>query len=231
MADEPTLLVVEDEVAMTKVLTASMTARGYRVVAARTGEEGLVLAASDPPAVVVLDLGLPDIDGLEVCRRIRGWSEVPIIVLTADGSEQRKVDALDCGADDYVTKPFSMPELLARVRVATRHAARITDPDVLDVGDLHIDVGAHQVTLAGSHLDLTPKQFGFLTLLAKRPGMVVTHRAILEKVWGPRDVHHIEYVRIFAAQLRRKLGEAPGSPRLLTEPGVGYRLVASPPEP
>jgi two-component system, OmpR family, KDP operon response regulator KdpE len=226
VGDAPTLLVVEDEPAMTRVLTTSMTARGYRVVSAATGEEGLVLAALDPPAVVVLDLGLPDIDGLEVCRRIRQWSEVPIIVLTADGSEQRKIDALDGGADDYVTKPFSMPELLARVRVATRHGARITDTDVLEVADLRIDVGAHQVTLGGERVDFTPKEFEFLALLARRPGLVVSHRAILEKVWGPEDVDHTEYVRIYAAQLRRKLGHSPSSPRLLTEPGVGYRLSA-----
>jgi two-component system KDP operon response regulator KdpE len=233
MDDQPDapLLVIEDEPAMAKVLTASLGSRGYRVTHAATGEEGLVLAATDPPAIVVLDLGLPDIDGLEVCRRIRSWSEVPIVVLTADGSEARKVQALDDGADDYVTKPFSMPELMARIRVALRHGARSSPPDeaILTVGDICVDVSRHEVTVAGERIDLTPKEFEFLALLARRPGRVFTHRAILEHVWGPREVKHTEYVRVFAAQLRRKLDDDPAAPRLVTEPGVGYRLMEADP--
>jgi two-component system KDP operon response regulator KdpE len=223
----PKLLLVEDQLSMAKVLTASLRARGYEVVRAATGEEGLILAATDLPAAIVLDLGLPDIDGLEVCRRIREWSEVPIVVLTADGSERRKIDALDDGADDYVTKPFSMPELLARIRVALRHGERRGAPEdpVLVVGDVRVDRGAHTVTVGGRTVDLTPKEFDFLALLAAHPGRVLTHRAILEQVWGPDDVRHTEYVRVYAAQIRKKLDESPNNPRLVTEPGVGYRLV------
>ena len=212
---------------MAKVLIASLRARGFAVRHASSGEEGLVMAADDPPDVVVLDLGLPDIDGLEVCRRIREWSEMPIVVLTADGSERRKVEALDGGADDYVTKPFSMPELMARIRVALRHGDRRTAPEdpVLVVGDVTVDRGRHSVTVAGHAVDFTPKEFDFLALLAENPGRVLTHRVILERVWGPADVRHTEYVRVYAAQIRKKLGESADAPRLVTEPGVGYRLV------
>ena len=212
---------------MAKVLIASLRARGFEVRHASSGEDGLVLAAAEPPDVVVLDLGLPDIDGLEVCRRIREWSEVPIVVLTADGSERRKVDALDGGADDYVTKPFSMPELMARIRVALRHGARRSAPEdpVLVVGDVIVDRGRHAVTVGGRPVDFTPKEFDFLALLASHPGRVLTHRVILERVWGPSEVRHTEYVRVYAAQIRKKLEESPEAPRLVTEPGVGYRLV------
>ena len=222
-----TLLLIEDQASMAKVLTTSLRARGFAVRHASTGEEGLVLAATDLPDVVVLDLGLPDIDGLAVCRRLREWSEVPIVVLTADGSEQRKVEALDDGADDYVTKPFSMPELMARIRVALRHGDRRSAPEdpVVVVGDVTIDRGGHTVTVAGRPVDFTPKEFDFLALLAASPGRVLTHRAILENVWGPTEVRHTEYVRVYAAQIRKKLDEDPESPRLVTEPGVGYRLV------
>lgn len=222
-----TLLLIEDQTSMAKVLTTSLRARGFAVRHATTGEEGLVLAATDLPDVVVLDLGLPDIDGLAVCRRLREWSEVPIVVLTADGSERRKVEALDDGADDYVTKPFSMPELMARIRVALRHGDRRGAPEdpVLVVGDVTVDRGGHTVTVAGRPVDFTPKEFDFLALLAASPGRVLTHRAILENVWGPTELRHTEYVRVYAAQIRKKLDEDPESPRLVTEPGIGYRLV------
>jgi two-component system KDP operon response regulator KdpE len=227
MAEPEALLVIEDEPAMSKVLATSLTARGYEVTSAATGEEGLVLVATNPPAVVVLDLGLPDIDGIEVCRRIRTWSEVPIIVLTADGAEHRKIDALDEGADDYVTKPFSMPELLARVRVALRHRRSHDQQEqaVLVVGDVAIDLVNHLATVGGRPLDLTPKEFEFLAVLARHPGRAMTHRVILEKVWGPGEVRHTEYLRTYINQLRRKLDDDPASPRLVTEPGIGYRLV------
>jgi two-component system KDP operon response regulator KdpE len=187
-----------------------------------------VIALRKPDAVV-LDLNLPDIDGVEVCRRVRQWSEVPIVVLSAEGSEQRKVLALDEGADDYVTKPFSMAELLARVRVALRHRRRAggpaVDSAVLEVGDLRLDVARHEVTAAGRPVDLTPKEFAFLALLARWPGRVLTHRAILQEVWGPEYGTETQYLRVYASQLRKKLVDDPERPRLVTEPGVGYRLL------
>jgi two-component system KDP operon response regulator KdpE len=225
-----TVLVVDDEAAIVRALKAALTARGYHVLTAATGQLALDTTALQSPDVVVLDLGLPDIDGVEVCRRIREWSEVPIVVLSAEGSDERKVLALDVGADDYVTKPFSMPELLARVRVAIRHhAARLPDggppPAVLVVGDLVVDIAHHQVTVRGRTVDLTPKEFDFLTVLARHPGRVLTHRTILQEVWGPEYGTETQYLRVYASQLRRKLRDDPARPRLVTEPGVGYRLV------
>jgi two-component system KDP operon response regulator KdpE len=225
-----TVLVVDDEAAIVRALKAALTARGYHVLTAATGQLALDTTALESPDVVVLDLGLPDIDGVEVCRRIREWSEVPIVVLSAEGSDERKVLALDVGADDYVTTPFSMPELLARVRVAIRHhAARLPDGGpplaVLVVGDLVVDIAHHQVTVRGRTVDLTPKEFDFLTVLARHPGRVLTHRTILQEVWGPEYGTETQYLRVYASQLRRKLRDDPARPRLVTEPGVGYRLV------
>ena len=222
------VLVIEDSSGISRALRAALTARGYRVEVATTGQQGLDAAAVSDPAAVVLDLGLPDMDGAEVCRRIRGWSDVPIIVLTADDSERRKVDALDDGADDYVTKPFSTPELLARLRVALRRsrAGGGAPPDgVLLVGDVEVDIPHHRVTVAGRTVDLTPKEFDFLALLARHPGRVLTHRTILQEVWGPEYGSETQYLRVYASQLRKKLGEDPAAPRLVTEPGVGYRLI------
>jgi two-component system KDP operon response regulator KdpE len=222
-----TVLVVEDDRSVTRVVSAALKARGYVVATAATGSAALVRAQADHPAVVLLDLGLPDIDGIDVCRRLRTWSTVPIIVLTAAGADERKVMALDEGADDYVTKPFSMPELLARVRVALRHrrAAGMVDASVLEVGDIRIDVPRRTVTVAGRAVELTPKEFAFLTLLARHAGKVLTHGSILEEVWGPEAEGETQYLRVYAGQLRKKLGEDPTRPRLVTAPGVGYRLV------
>jgi two-component system KDP operon response regulator KdpE len=223
------VLVVEDERPMARILAASLQARGYRVVIARTGQDGLDQSAALDPAVVLLDLGLPDIDGLEVARRMRQWSKAPIIVVTANGAEDRKILALDEGADDYITKPFSMPELLARLRVAVRHRRALgpfVDDAPLVVGDVVVDPADHRVTVDGTPIDLTPKEFDFLAVLARHPGKVLTHRAILEQVWGPEAAGRTEYLRTYANQLRRKLQDDPGSPRLVTEPGVGYRLIA-----
>jgi two-component system KDP operon response regulator KdpE len=221
------VLVVEDDPAMATALTASLRARGYGVRATTTGAEAIATVTEDRPEVVVLDLGLPDLDGLEVCRRIREWSQVPIVVLTADGAEDRKVLALDSGADDYVTKPFSMRELMARLRVALRHGStRVTEQSaLLEVDDLIVNLAEHQVTLGSEPIELTPKEFDFLALLARYPGRVLTHRAILAGVWGPEGKGHVEYLRVYARSVRRKLGEEPGGVRILTEPGVGYRLV------
>jgi two-component system KDP operon response regulator KdpE len=223
------VLVVEDERNMARVMSAGLQARGYRVSVARTGQDGLDLSASEDPAVVILDLGLPDIDGIEVCRRMRQWSRAPIIVVTADGAVDRKILALDEGADDYVTKPFAMPELLARLRVALRHRRAIGpvfDEGLLEVGDLTIDTADHQVTVGGEPVELTPKEFEFLALLARHQGKVLTHRAILQHVWGAEAAGRTEYLRTYANQLRNKLADDPARPRLVTEPGVGYRLVA-----
>lgn len=231
MADGPTVLVVDDEPAILRVLRAGLEARGYRVRTASKGQEAIDAAALDAPDLMVLDLTLPDVDGVEVCRRIRGWSDLPIVVLSADGSDTRKVRALDEGADDYMTKPFSMAELLARVRVALRHRpargpGSAVDESVLEVGDLRIDVSRREVTAAGQPVEkLTPKEFAFLVLLARWPGRVLTHRAILHEVWGPEYDHETQYLRVYASQIRKKLGEDATSPRLITEPGVGYRLV------
>jgi len=222
------ILVVDDEPAIVRALTAALAARGYGVVTAATGQEALDRVTQSTPAAIVLDLGLPDIDGIEVCRRIRMWSDVPILVLTAEGSEARKVAALDEGADDYVTKPFSMPELLARLRVALRHRrapGATLDESVHEVGDLRVDVARRTVTVRGHAIDLTPKEFGFLVVLARHPGRVVTHRMILQEVWGPEFGTETQYLRVYASQLRKKLADDPAAPRLLTEPGVGYRLV------
>jgi two-component system KDP operon response regulator KdpE len=228
-SDGDLVLVVEDERAMARILSASLQARGYRVTVARTGQDALDHSAAEDPAVVLLDLALPDLDGMEVCRRMRQWSKAPIIVVTANGAEDRKVSALDHGADDYVTKPFSMPELLARLRVAVRRRREMgpfVDDGLLTVGDVLVDTAEHRVTVAGRPVDLTPKEFDFLALLARHQGRVLTHRAILQQVWGPDAVGRTEYLRTYANQLRRKLRDDPAAPRLVTEPGVGYRLIA-----
>jgi two-component system, OmpR family, KDP operon response regulator KdpE len=228
VADREHILVVDDEPAITRVLTAALDARGYRVTAAGTGREALEAATLKSPAAVILDLGLPDVDGVEVCRRIRTWSDVPIIVLTADDTEHRKVEALDDGADDYVTKPFSTPELLARLRVALRHhrhSATVRIDAETTIGDLRVDRARHHVEVSGSPITLTPKEFAFLALLATHPGRIYTHRMILQTVWGPEYQTETHYLRVYASQLRKKLRDDPTRPRLVTEPGVGYRLV------
>jgi two-component system KDP operon response regulator KdpE len=228
-ANAPLLLVVDDEPAIVRAVGAALETRGYRVMTASTAGEALDVAVTHHLAAIILDLGLPDFDGIELTRRLREWSTTPIIVLTVEDAEDRKVEALDEGADDFVTKPFSMPELLARVRVALRHhgAATSNDPDtaVFEVGDLRIDLARHEVTVGDTTVDLTPKEFDFLALLARHPGRVHTHRAILQAVWGPRYGTETQYLRVYASQIRKKLGDDPSAPRLVTEPGVGYRLV------
>jgi two-component system KDP operon response regulator KdpE len=228
VADRELILVVDDEPAITRVLTAALDARGYRVTTAGSGRQAIDVTTLESPAAVILDLGLPDVDGVEVCRRIRTWSNVPIIVLTADDTEHRKVEVLDDGADDYVTKPFSTPELLARLRVALRHHRDPTTPRIdaeTTIGDLRVDRARHHVEVAGTPVTLTPKEFAFLALLATHPGRIYTHRMILEKVWGPEYQTETHYLRVYASQLRKKLGDDPARPRLVTEPGVGYRLI------
>ena len=228
MNDGDLILVVDDEPAIARALSAALQARSHRVAVATTGTEALAEVATRNPAVVILDLGLPDIDGIEVCRQLRRWTDTPIIVLTAEGAESRKVEALDEGADDYVTKPFSTPELLARVRVALRHRR---DPEpaggspVLRVGEIEIDIPHRLVTKGGAEVDLTPKEFAFLAALARHPGRVLTHRMLLREVWGPDYGAETQYLRVYASHLRRKLDDDAARPHLVTEPGVGYRLV------
>ncbi len=228
MAD-PIVVVIEDEPQIRRFLRVALTGQGYRVFEAGTGEDGLIEAASRAPDVVIVDLGLPDIDGLQVIARLRDWSAVPIIVLSARGQEQDKVTALDAGADDYLSKPFGIGELLARMRVAVRHRARVDGESVestLAVGDLHIDLGRRRVLVQGAEVHLTPIEYRLLATLVQHAGKVVTHRHLLREVWGPNAEDHSHYLRVYMAHLRRKLEEDSTRPRyLVTEPGVGYRLL------
>jgi two-component system, OmpR family, KDP operon response regulator KdpE len=208
-----------------------LRARGYDVHTATTGRSGLELATAVEPDVMIVDLGLPDLDGIEVCRRLRVWTANPIIVLTVDDGENRKVEALDVGADDYVTKPFSVPELLARVRVALRHQqalGQVVDRESISVGALHLDLAGHGATVRDEPLRLTPQEFALLTVLARNPGRVLTHRTLIVGVWGRTAPDRIGQLRIHVNQLRRKLGAgADPAVQILTEPGVGYRLVGT----
>lgn len=223
---EANVLVIDDDLSLVRVLVFGFEARDYAVRVASTGGDALddgMLADVD---VVVLDLGLPDIDGIDVCRHIRLRTLIPIIVLSADGAEDRKIAALDMGADDYLTKPFSMPELLARVRVALRHRELLrplVGEDLLQVGLLRLDLSSHEAMVVDQPLDLTPKEYALLTLLARNAGRVLTHRSILDQVWGPGQA--LDTLRTHVSQLRRKLGEQPGAPVVVTAPGVGYRLL------
>jgi two-component system, OmpR family, KDP operon response regulator KdpE len=221
------VLAVDDDAALLRVLRIGLVALGHEVLTAATGARGISEAAVGAPDVIVLDLGLPDMDGLEVCRRIREWSEVPIIVLSADGTEDRKIAALDGGADDYMTKPFGMGELEARLRVALRHRPSENggaEPTTLTVGPLSLDLIQHEGRTNGAVLDLTAREFAFLAYLARHAGKVLTHRMILEHVWGPRYGTETHYLRVYAYRLRRKLGDPDGR-FLRTLPGVGYELV------
>jgi len=225
----PKLLVIEDEPEIRRFLRVSLQSHGYRFLEADSGKQGIMHAATEQPDLLILDLGLPDMDGLEVIREVRQWSRMPIIILSARGQEQDKIAALDAGADDYLTKPFSVAELLARLRVALRHAAQSisgADP-VFCVDDLRVDLGSRQVVVRGEEVHLTPIEYRLLTTMIKYAGKVVTHRQLLKEVWGPDSVFETQYLRVYMAQLRQKLEKDPTRPRmLLTEPGVGYRLTA-----
>jgi len=226
---DPVVVLIEDEPQIRRFLRATLTAQGYRLFEAATGADGLVEVATRQPDVVILDLGLPDLDGLEVIRRLRGWTRVPIIVLSARGQEVDKVRALDLGADDYVSKPFGAGELLARIRVALRHAAGAAREDdaVFETGDLRVHLLRRQVFVGGREVHLTPIEFKLLTTLVRHAGKVVTHRQLLQEVWGPAHTDQAHYVRVYMGHLRHKLEVDPARPRyLLTEPGVGYRLAA-----
>lgn len=224
----PIVLLIEDEAPVRKFLRASLVSHGYRTVEADCGREALGLATSHNPELVLLDLGLPDMDGLEVTQALRAWSSAPIIVISARGQEADKVQALDAGADDYVTKPFGTGELLARMRVALRHVAKRgiegTSPVVV-IGELRIDLASRLVFVGDREVHLTPIEYRLLAVLAKNAGKVVTHRHLLKEVWGPGRTAETQYLRVYMGQLRHKLEGQPARPRyLVTEPGVGYRL-------
>ncbi|HET7341409.1 MAG TPA: response regulator [Methylomirabilota bacterium] len=227
---EPSVVLIEDEPQIRRFLRATLTGQGYRLFETGTGADGLVEVASRQPDVVIVDLGLPDMDGLDVIRRLREWTAVPIIVLSARGQERDKVTALDAGADDYVSKPFAAGELLARVRVALRHSAGAThegDEAAFKVGELQVDQLRRHVTVGDAEIKLTPIEYKLLTTLVRHAGKVVTHQQLLREVWGPSHDDQSHYVRVYMAHLRHKLEAEPARPRyLLTEPGVGYRLAA-----
>ncbi len=226
----PLLLLIEDEAPMRRFLRAAMASHDYRLVEAATAKEGLAQAASRNPDVILLDLGLPDSDGLEVTRQLREWTSTPIIVLSARGREQDKVRALDLGADDYLTKPFGVEELLARIRVALRHASLPpgAPPDpVFTAGDLRVDLAQRQVFRDGQEVHLTPTEYKLLVALIRHAGKLLTHRQLLHEVWGNNYITQTHYLRIYVMQLRQKIEPDPTRPRLLlTEPGVGYRFKA-----
>lgn len=220
-----TVLVIDDEIQIRRLLRVCLEANGYRVLQAATGQEGITLAAQFPPDVVILDLGLPDLDGVTVLKRLREWSRVPVVVLSVREREQDKIAALDNGADDYVTKPFSTGELLARLRVAQRHAAPAAELTVFRVGALEVDLTSRVVKRHGQELKLTATEYSLLRVFVQHAGKVLTHQQILRQVWGPNSVAHTHYLRVYIAHLREKLEIQPSKPQLIiTEPGVGYRL-------
>ena len=222
------ILIVEDEPPMLRFLRATLVAHGYRLIECQTGEAGIAEAAARNPDIILLDLGLPDIDGIEVTRRLREWSRTPIIVISARREDEDKVRALDAGADDYLTKPFSVDELHARIRVALRHKAETgADPKdpVFRTGELRVDLGKREVFVGEEEVHLTPNEYSLLATLVHHAGRVLTHRQLLQEVWGPSYVEHRQYLRVFMGQLRHKLERDPARPRyLVNEPGVGYRL-------
>ncbi|MCX6832390.1 MAG: response regulator [candidate division Zixibacteria bacterium] len=219
------ILVIDDELAIRRLLKISLEAEGHTYIEAGTGQDGLVAAATQRPELIILDLGLPDMDGSVVLTRLREWSSVPVIVLTVKDSETDKVALLDAGADDYLTKPFGVPELLARMRVALRHKQSAVAEPVLRTADLQVDFTDRTVSIRGELVRLTATEYELLRILSQHAGKVVTQRQLLRDIWGPQAVDQSQYLRVYIAQLRKKLERDPGSPELIiTEPGVGYRL-------
>jgi two-component system KDP operon response regulator KdpE len=230
--ERPTrVLVVDDEEQIRRALKSILSTRGYALAMAATAEEALVKAIDAPPDLVILDLALPDRSGIEVCRELRTWMTAPILILSVRANEADKIQALDEGADDYLTKPFSAGELLARIRALLRRAAALTSPPPLvTAGELEIDIARRRVTLAGEEVPLTPTEFDILAFLARNAGLVVTQRMILERVWGPEWVEDSQTLRVHVSNLRKKIEQRPGGPRyIITEPGVGFRLAADEP--
>jgi two-component system KDP operon response regulator KdpE len=228
MSTEPHILVIDDEAQILRAMRTILTAKHFRVTTASRGEEGLALAAVQSPDLVILDLSLPDLSGIQVCERLREWSQVPIIVLSVRDSEQDKVLALDKGADDYLTKPFGIDELLARIRVALRHSTQVQGSKlpVIMAGHITIDLAQHTVTRGEDEVKLTATEFKLLAYLASNARRVLTHQAILTHVWGPADADRVEYLRVYVRQLRKKLEDDPDQPVIIiNEPGIGYRFV------
>ena len=226
MADPPHILVVDDEPQITRVLRTSLSAQGYDIRVANSGEMALEIMKDWSPNMIITDLSMPSIDGIQLCRQVRAVSQVPILVLSVRDKEHQKVEALDAGADDYVTKPFGMNELLARVRANLRRVPAESEAEsVIEIGDFRIDTGAHKVTVRQREVRLTPKEFELLVYLARRPGKVVSHRVLLGAIWGGQSTEQVEYLRVFVGQLRKKLEPDASSPRyIVTEPWVGYRF-------
>jgi two-component system KDP operon response regulator KdpE len=223
----PVALIIDDEVQIRRLLRVALEAADYVVCEADTGQSGLAGAAMRRPDVVLLDLGLPDLDGMEVLKRLREWSAVPVVVLTVRDSDDEKVAALDAGADDYVTKPFSTPELLARLRAAQRRARPVEESPVFVAGDLVVDLAARTVSRAGGEVHLTATEFALLRLFIRHAGRILTHRQILREVWGPNAEEHRQYLRVYVTHLRKKIERNAAQPALLlNEPGIGYRLAA-----
>lgn len=219
------ILVIDDEKAVRRMLKLSLEPNGYIVFEAATGSDAKTQAIASRPEIIILDLGLPDMNGLQVLKEIREWSKVPVIVLTVSDAESDKVALLDAGADDYLTKPFNLPELLARLRVARRHSQRGQEAPVVKMGSLEIDLEGHTVKRQGEIVKLTATEFDLLRILVSNAGKVVLQRQLLREIWGPNSVEHTHYLRVYIGQLRHKLEEDPSHPRLIiTEPGVGYRL-------
>jgi two-component system KDP operon response regulator KdpE len=221
-------LVIDDEVQIRRLLRLTLEAHGYRVFEAATGQDGLLEAAQRRPEIVLLDLGLPDLDGVTVLKRLREWSRVPVVVLSVRGREEDKIAALDAGADDYVTKPFATGELLARLRVAERHSQPGPEESVFRSGDIEVDLARRVVLRKGREVKLTATEYSLLALLVRHAGRVLTHRQLLKEVWGPNAVGQTHYLRVYVAHLREKLEADPNKPEIIvTESGVGYRLRAA----
>jgi two-component system, OmpR family, KDP operon response regulator KdpE len=230
MTNSATIIIIEDEAQIRRFLRTTLTSEGYQVIEAETGKQGLAEAATRKPDMIVLDLGLPDMDGVKVVMELRTWSTVPVIILSARSQESDKISALDAGADDYLVKPFGVGELLARIRVALRHVSSIANGEeegVFSVDELKVDMIHRKITVSGTEVHLTPIEYRLLTVLVKHAGKVLTHRFLLKEVWGPNYVERAHYLRIYMGILRHKLEKEPARPRfLLTEVGVGYRLAA-----
>jgi two-component system KDP operon response regulator KdpE len=226
MSMQPTILVVDDEVQIRRLLELTLQANGYRLRFAKTGADGIAMAGTERPDLIILDLGLPDMEGLEVLRKVRTWSKVPIIILSVRNTEQDIVGCLDSGADDYLVKPFRTGELLARVRTGLRHHPDVPTGEMFQTGDLTVDLSARSVKKGRTLLKLTATEYTLLALFVRNAGRVLTHRYILEQVWGPAFAEEAQYTRVYVGQLRKKIEDDPSHPKIiLTESGIGYRLV------